>query len=140
MVNDMGALQMAEVSGASPLRILMVDDDGLILMNSAEMLEDMGYAVTSANSGAMALQVVSDGATFDLLITDFSMPRMDGVQLAVAVRALLPDLPIILATGYADLSANSELKLPLLSKPYMQSDLQGAINRTVPQIGSQVGS
>ena len=140
MVNDMGARQMAEVPGASPLRIMMVDDDALILMNSAEMLEDMGYAVTSANSGAMALQVVSDGATFDLLITDFSMPRMDGLQLAVAVRALLPDLPIILATGYDDLSANRELKLPLLSKPYMQSDLQGAINRTVPQVGSQVGS
>lgn len=120
-----------------PLRILMVDDDVLILMNSVDMLEDLGYGVMSAHSGAKALEILKIDPTFDLLITDFSMPHMNGLQLAMAVRAFLPQLPILLATGYAELPVNSDLVLPQLSKPYMQSDLQVAIKELVARTGLQ---
>ena len=121
-----------DVAHDTPLRVLIVDDDVLILMNSVEMLADLGYDVTSANSGAKALKLLQADPVYDLLITDFSMPRMNGLQLAMAVRAFLPELPILLATGYTELPEKSDLALPQLSKPYQQSDLQGAIKKLVP--------
>ena len=128
---------VAKVTADAPLRILMVDDDVLILMNSVDMLEDMGFGVTSAHSGVKALEILKIDPTFDLLITDFSMPNMNGLQLAMAVRAFLPQLPILLATGYAELPVNSDLVLPQLSKPYMQSELQSAIKELVVRTGLQ---
>ena len=125
----------ADVANDTPLRVLIVDDDVLILMNSVEMLEDLGYGVTSANSGAKALKILEADTMYDLLITDFSMPRMNGLQLAMAVRAFLPKLPILLATGYTELPEKSGLALPQLSKPYLQSDLQGAIEDMVTGTG-----
>ena len=123
------------VIGAAPLRILMVDDDLLILMNTVDMLEDLGYNATPATSGAKALDILGAETMFDLLITDYSMPKMTGLQLAMAVRAFLPQLPILLATGYAELPVNSDLVLPRLSKPYLQSDLQSAIMKVVARTG-----
>ena len=124
-----------KVIGDKPLRILMVDDDFLILMNTVDMLEDLGYNVTSATSGAKALEILEADTMYDLLITDFSMPKMTGLQLATAVRALLPKLPVLLATGYEELPVKSDLVLPQLSKPYMQSDLQSAIMEVVARTG-----
>ena len=59
----------------------------------------------------------------DLLITDYAMPGMTGLQLAEEARKLRPKLPILLATGYADLPAHGRLTLPRLSKPYQQREL-----------------
>ena len=122
-----------EAANDTPMRILMVDDDALILMNSVDMLEDLGYDVTSANSGAKALEILAADMMYDLLITDYSMPNMNGLQLALAVRALLPKLPILLATGYVELPVKSDLMLAQLSKPYSQSDLQSAIKELAVQ-------
>ena len=57
------------------------------------------------------------------MITDYAMPGMTGLQLAEEARRLRPDLPILLATGYADLPSHSDLELPRLSKPYQQRQL-----------------
>ena len=65
----------------------------------------------------------------DLLITDYAMPGMTGVELANRARELYPDLPILLATGYADLPSGTSTDLPRLSKPYQQSDLERQISR-----------
>ncbi len=111
----------------APLRILMVDDDALIAMSSVDMLEDLGHEVVEANSGDAALRHLADGETIDLMITDFSMPRMNGAQLARAARNLRPGLPIILATGYADLPSGEEIDLPRLAKPYDQRQLAAQI-------------
>ncbi|MFS8148178.1 response regulator [Rhizobium sp. BR 249] len=108
---------------ASKLKILLVDDDTLIAMSSVEMLEDLGHEVVEANSGAQALELVRNGGHFDVMITDYSMPGMTGAQLAQAVRAIRPALPIVLATGYADLPAGAEVDLPRLAKPYNQAQL-----------------
>ncbi|MBS7700571.1 MULTISPECIES: PAS domain-containing protein [unclassified Chelatococcus] len=107
--------------------ILVVDDDPLIAMSTVDMLEDLGHRVTEANSAMQAIELVQSGERFDLVITDYSMPKMNGGQLAEALRQIEPELPIMLATGYAELPPGSELDLPRLAKPYDQSQLQREI-------------
>jgi signal transduction histidine kinase len=103
--------------------LLFVDDDFLISLSTASLLEDLGHTVIKASSGADALVVLRDGRAIDLMITDYAMPGMTGLQLAEEARRLRPELPILLATGYADLPASAKLELPRLSKPYQQRQL-----------------
>jgi PAS domain S-box-containing protein len=110
------------------LVILAVDDDDLVLMNTAAMLEDLGHTVLQAEAGPQALDILKGAARVDLLITDQAMPKMTGAQLAETVRARWPDLPIILATGFAELTSGLAADLPRLAKPFTQADLTRAIN------------
>jgi PAS domain S-box-containing protein len=112
------------------MTILVVDDDPLIAMGTVDMLEDLGHEVVSTQSGVQALEVL-EKREFDLLITDFSMPRMTGMQLAKAVREMRPELPILLATGYAELPPGSDLDLPRIGKPYLQEQLAAEIGKVV---------
>ncbi|MGO6941420.1 ATP-binding protein [Rhizobium johnstonii] len=116
---------------ASRLKILLVDDDALIAMSSVDMLEDLGHEVVEANSGAQALELISSGQHFDLVITDYSMPGMTGAQLAQAARDIHPGLPMVLATGYADLPAGTDIDLPRLAKPYDQAQLAKEIAKAM---------
>jgi len=113
---------------ASRATILVVDDDPLIAMSTVEMLEDLGHTAIEANSAAEALTILKDGQAIDLMLTDQAMPGMTGLELAEIAHKERPKMPILLATGYADLPA-SQIKLPRLSKPYLQSELQEEINR-----------
>jgi PAS domain S-box-containing protein len=110
-------------------RILVVDDDVLIAMSTVDMLEDLGHEVIEVNSGEAALHALSTGNGVDLMITDFAMPGMNGAQLAEAVRKLRPDLPILLATGYAEMPKGTTIDLPRLGKPYSQAELAREIGR-----------
>lgn len=110
-------------------RILLVDDDMLISMSTAGMLEDLGHVVIEANSGAAALQALQANAGVDLMITDFAMPGMNGAQLALEARRLFPNLPILLATGYAEMPKGVSIELPRLGKPYSQAELAREIGR-----------
>ncbi len=114
-----------------PLRILAVDDDALVLLNTAAMLEDLGHTVLEATSGASALDIIRRDDTIDLVITDQAMPHMTGSDLAAAIRAEKPDLPIILATGFAELPPGADEGLPKLSKPFLQQQLADVIAKTV---------
>jgi PAS domain S-box-containing protein len=119
----------AAQAGAGPqsLRILAVDDDALVLMNTAAMLEDLGHSVTEAISGHDALRLMREGETFDLVVTDHAMPRMTGMELAKAIREEWPQIPVIMATGYAELPEGNVLNLPKLSKPFDQHQLERAV-------------
>ena len=114
-----------------PLTVLAVDDDRLVLMNTVAMLEEMGHTVLEATSGQQALEILRQHATLDLLITDEAMPQMTGLQLAKTVQSERPGLPIILATGYAEVPR--DLTLPKLSKPFFQEDLVRAVAAAVQQ-------
>jgi PAS domain S-box-containing protein len=111
------------------LRVLVVDDDSLVLMNTAALLEDMGYVVTEANSGAEALAFFKDESAFDLLITDQAMPSMVGTQLIEKTRELMPDLPVILASGYGELPEAAVHNVIKLAKPFGQAQLAAAIRK-----------
>jgi PAS domain S-box-containing protein len=118
--------------------ILVVDDDALIAMSTTDMLEDLGHEVIETHSGARAVAVLRDDRRIDLLITDFSMPGMTGVQLAHAARRLRPDLPILLATGYAELPSGEAIDLPRLAKPYEQSQLAAEIAKLLAPCDASV--
>jgi signal transduction histidine kinase/CheY-like chemotaxis protein len=110
--------------------ILVVDDDPLIAASAVDMLEDLGHEVIEANSAKRALEILkSCDRKIDLLMTDHAMPGMTGIELAKQVRMMWPDLPILLATGYADLNERDEEAIPRLSKPYLQTDLQREIHK-----------
>lgn len=109
--------------------ILVVDDDSLIALSTVDMLEDLGHTVIEANSAKQALDIMDTGRPIDLLITDYVMPGMTGLQLAEIVRSKNPTLPILLATGYADMPEGASLQLPRLSKPYQQAQLDEHVTR-----------
>lgn len=113
------------------LTILVVDDDALISMSTVDMLEDLGHEVIEANTGDSALAILSDNPTIDLLITDYSMPKMNGAQLALAARKLRGQLPILLATGYAEIPPGAGIELPRIGKPYHQAQLAAEISKLV---------
>ncbi len=89
---------------AKPMRVLAVDDDAprLAELHTVAMLEDLGHTVVEAVSVAAALKMRPRSCQFDLVITDQAMPEMTGAQLMTAIRAGWPSIPIILATGYAE--------------------------------------
>ncbi|WP_064118032.1 hybrid sensor histidine kinase/response regulator [Pseudomonas fluorescens] len=105
------------------LSVLVVDDDSLVLTSTSLLLEDLGHRVVNATSGAQALALFDQHEMIDLMITDMAMPQMSGAQLAHAVRLLKPDLPIILATGYAERLEGFAAQLPRLPKPFNQMNL-----------------
>ncbi|MFK4608498.1 MHYT domain-containing protein [Bradyrhizobium diazoefficiens] len=109
------------------LSVLVVDDDLLVLENTAAMLEDLGHVVVEARSGDEALALLRRTRTVDLVVTDYAMPGMTGLQLANAIAAERPETVILLSTGYADLPSDTRSSLPRLAKPFDQAALAKAI-------------
>ena len=122
---------MPDVEAGKPIRILFVDDDALIAMSSTDMLLDLGHDVVEVHSGEEALQELHGDSTFDLLITDYSMPGMNGGELATAARQTISNLPILIASGYADLPPGVSLDVARLAKPYSQDQLASAISKVM---------
>ena len=109
-------------------RILVVDDDELVLRGLSGILARLGHEVHRAASGAAALRVLARHDEIDLLVTDQLMPGMTGAELAAAVRRRRPELPIILATGYAELEGVDEsLFAARLVKPFDRARLESAV-------------
>ena len=104
-------------------RLLVVDDDDLVREIVAQSLEDAGYAVVSAASGAEALVLLDTNESVDLLVSDLTMPGMDGLTLIREAQQRRQNLPAILLTGFADtvakLAAKDAINRPfsLLRKP-----------------------
>lgn len=113
------------------LVVLAVDDDALVLTNTVAMLEDLGHRPLAASSAAEALAILTERGHVDLIITDHVMPRMTGLQLIQEVRNQRPELPIILATGYAELAPGERPDLPKLGKPFTQDELAALIARSI---------
>jgi PAS domain S-box-containing protein len=119
-----------------PLTVLAVDDDALVLMNTTLMLEDLGHQVIEAYNGAEALAAMRrDDVRIDLVITDHSMPRMTGSELAAEIAREWPGLPVVLATGYAELPEGSGNHLPRLPKPFSQQQLSEIIGTVTGTAG-----
>ena len=127
---DAGALE-ATSAPARRLKILAVDDDALILMNTADLLEDLGHEVLEASSGQQALGLIEAHRDIDLLITDQAMPNMTGTQLATSTIAMRPEIAVILATGYGELPTDAQARIVKLGKPFDQASLADALNRAL---------
>lgn len=120
-------VQQVEAEPVARLCVLVVDDDSLVLTSTGLLLEDLGHRVISATSGTQALDLFDAEPGIDLVITDMAMPKMNGEQLAQAIRVMKPDIPIILATGYAERLEGFAADLPRLPKPFTQLNLVESI-------------
>lgn len=129
-------MSSADALPAPSATVLVVDDEALIQMATADMLQDLGYATIEVGSGREALDVLSSGAKVDFLITDHAMPGMTGIELVRAVRALRPTLPVLLVTGYAELPGDPAGGVPKLAKPYRQEELANRIAELMQLAGS----
>jgi CheY-like chemotaxis protein len=89
-------------------QILLVDDNRLGLIARKDVLEELGYHTTTVSSPVEALDLFSAG-TFDLVITDYKMPEMNGRDFIVLVRKTRPDVPIVLISGFVDVLGLTEV-------------------------------
>ncbi|BAU88779.1 PAS/PAC sensor hybrid histidine kinase [Methylorubrum populi] len=125
------AAQVAAESAEAPRTrgtALLVDDEELVRMSTADMLGELGYAVIEAASGEEAMRLVDGGRRFDLLVTDHLMPGITGTDLARAVRSDRPGVPVLLVSGYAE-SDGVEPDLPRLTKPFRKDELAASLAR-----------
>ena len=107
--------------------ILLAEDNPFVLKSMRMMLEKDTHRVTTAEDGEAALELFSK-LKFDLVITDFDMPKMDGLRLAVAIRRLVPDQRILLITAKPDeVGAPQGLFDAILVKPFLPQSLREAI-------------
>jgi CheY-like chemotaxis protein len=117
-------------------RILIVDDEEPLRACLRIMLELEGYQVTEASNGARALKLFNVGE-FDIVITDFQMPVMEGNKLAANLKLLAPSLPILMITASARARCDAENPVDaLLNKPFTVTDLHCALGKLLsPQPG-----
>ncbi len=120
----------SENAGPRSLTVLAVDDDVLVRFNTIAMLEDLGHIAIEAQSGHEALEILR-ARKIDLVVTDQAMPQMTGVQLAEIIQAEWPGMPVILATGYAELPGGAGKSLPKLNKPFDEAALASVIAQNV---------
>ncbi|MCP8939298.1 PAS domain S-box protein [Alsobacter sp. SYSU M60028] len=120
----------ARASGRA-LRVLVVDDDHLVLMNAVAMLEELGHEALEAGSGEEALELLRHEKGIDLVVTDQLMPGMKGDQLIHAARREHPNLPFVLATGYVGPEGRFDEADASLPKPYTLADLAETIASVV---------
>lgn len=124
------------ISTARPGRVLVVEDEENIrtLLNDAFRAE--GHDVVQASTGAEALARLDEGK-FDLMICDLGLPELSGIHVARWVKEFRPDLPVIIATGYAEMIAEEDYQLAriddVIRKPYALSDVLSRANLVLAQ-------
>jgi PAS domain S-box-containing protein len=117
-------------------RILFVDDEKSVAYVGKKLLEHLGYEVTAlTDSDAALIKFRDQPDNFDLIITDMTMPKMTGVQLAQEMRQSRPDLPIILCSGYSDSITPEDAKIQgfqgYLPKPFRSAKLAQTIREAL---------
>jgi CheY-like chemotaxis protein len=110
---------------------LLVDDEELVRMSTADMLSDFGFEVVEVDSAEEALRVLQAGTKPDILITDHLMPGMTGADLAHEVRATLPAVPVLVVSGYAEVEGLAA-DLPILTKPFRSAELAASLAALLP--------
>jgi PAS domain S-box-containing protein len=121
----------APAEGAAGTRVLVVDDDDDVRAFLAESLEGLGCTVVSAASGPEGLQALREWRP-DIALIDYAMPGMHGADTARAAREILPGLPIVFVTGYAEseqLEAALGEGVPVLRKPFTLAELAAAVEQ-----------
>ncbi|WP_306589823.1 PAS domain S-box protein [Geothrix sp. 21YS21S-4] len=112
----------------SSLQILLIDDDDLVRHSVPGMLEALGHRVVALPGGRAALQELDGGLSPDLIILDLSMPGMDGEETLERIRLKLPEVPVLLATGYHDERSERILErfvgVDVVMKPFTLMDIK----------------
>jgi PAS domain S-box-containing protein len=124
----------APAAACAPLQglsILLIDDHDEVRATTAEMLKDLGHQVVQASSGEEALGVLAqDGGSWDLVVSDYAMPNLSGIELVRRARETRPDLPALIVTGYAEgeTIGGDGMNIGVLFKPFSPEALSAAVN------------
>jgi CheY-like chemotaxis protein/two-component sensor histidine kinase len=137
LAQDKRALE-AVPSEQGSLVVLAVDDDALVLTNTIAMLEDLGHIGIAASSAKEALEILRSREGINLVITDQAMPHTTGLQLIGDIRKEWPSMPVILATGYAEMEPGTIVGLPRLAKPFTEAQLEDEL-LNVSSVGHDKG-
>lgn len=125
--------------GNKGYRILLIDDEDIIVRLSTRQLEAKGYQVTGVTGGQSALDRIASGnETYHLLVTDLTMPGMSGLELIESVQKLQPDLPVLILTGMLDTQITDEMKAlnirGMVFKPVAGDDLVNEVRRVLSEL------
>jgi CheY-like chemotaxis protein len=123
--------------------ILLVDDDSAVRDVTASILEEAGYVVLKVGSGGAALDLLDQRTRIDLVLLDFAMPGMSGVEVARQIQQKFPTLPILFVTGYADKAALGDIgEERIIRKPFITDELTTKLNTALikgaPRLRDQV--
>ncbi len=134
-------MSIANSSGTAPAlktawRILFVDDEETLARMTGKLLSIMGYHSDIFTESPDALKALTQQPDqYDLVITDLTMPDLSGLELAEAVKAIRPDMPVILSTGFSELLDEQEARSRgvdiILSKPLSMNDLKAGIEKAL---------
>ena len=105
---------------------LLVDDEELVRISTADMLSDLGFAVIEVASAEDALQMLEREEAIDVIVTDHLMPGMSGTELARHVQHIRPELPVLLVSGYAEIEG-VDADRPRLTKPFRKDELAATL-------------
>jgi signal transduction histidine kinase len=136
-------IDVAEASTASiaPIRrhrkgatILVVDDDSAVREVTASMLRELGYVILEVGSGGAALDLL-DGTDIDLVVLDFAMPGMNGMEVAQQVHSKFPTLPVLFITGFADKAALGKVgDAGIIKKPFLGDELANKVHAALAPV------
>lgn len=123
-------------------RVLFVDDESMICDSASQLLERLGYRVVACSEPAAALRIFMERpGSFDLVITDLTMPHITGVELARRLLLIRPELPVLLASGYAGTFTDDGVQAlglrGLLAKPLSATGLASAVRRALESLPSR---
>jgi PAS domain S-box-containing protein len=117
--------------------VLVMDDDSAVREITAAMLEELGYSVIEAGSGGAALDILRSDRRVDILLADYAMPGMNGVEAARAAVELRPGLPVMFITGYADLKALRDVgEDRIIQKPFRDDELARKVEAALSHGGA----
>jgi CheY-like chemotaxis protein len=132
-------LDIVETHRGRPLRVLVVDDQKDVREVLVANLEAFGYRVLEASSGEAGLAIIDGDPAIDLLIADYAMAGMNGVELVRWARTKRPGLPAVMMTGFVDISRiESQIdEVELMKKPYRRARLAAVIERALQRGGDR---
>ncbi len=135
LISEDTAQTRGDVPGGSE-RILFVDDETALAALAQRMLCNLGYQVTTSTSSAEALEIFrANPEAFDLVITDYTMPQMTGISLAIEMQRIRRDIPIVLCTGHSEMmsleKATAMHVRALVRKPLSRRDIAEAIRNVL---------
>ncbi len=136
-------LQPMVLAADQPLRVLLVDDSNTLRKLTDMQLTEAGYAVVSAANATEALSIFERNPfAFDVLLTDYAMPKMSGLELLAEARRRRPDLPAVVITGYADVEAMQARPndVAVVAKPFSANSLLQALVEATRNIGDRTSS
>jgi CheY-like chemotaxis protein len=119
-----GDTKTSETTREGQTMLMVVDDDPEVRVIVAEFLEDFGYRVLQASSGAQALELLASAPDLRMIITDIRMPDMSGIELASVATQRHENLKIILISGYF---VSQQIEHRFLRKPFRMRDLESAV-------------